>query len=205
MPPSSSRRHDPAAAAVPAPAPDASGSAQAFDALVRAHYARLYNFAYRMLGTRDAAEDAVQEIFLWVWDHRSEVQLRDPLPYLYQALRNRCLMALRRTRRWREVDFDTEDEAAFAQPAGATVGTTTAIEAADLEAALGRAIEELPERCRLVFTMSREQDLTYAEIAAVLGISPKTVENQIGRALKLLRRRLAGFLGVAVALFSISA
>jgi RNA polymerase sigma-70 factor (ECF subfamily) len=175
---------------------DDSQASAAFEALVRAHYPRLYNYAYRLLGTRQAAEDAVQEVFLKVWDRRAGPPLLDPLAYLYLAVRHQCLMVLRRARRWREVDID--DEAVVA-PLDPEAGDAT-----DLASAAARAVNDLPERCRLIFTMSREQDLSYSEIARILGISPKTVENQIARALKILRHRLANFLGVAAAVLSAS-
>jgi RNA polymerase sigma-70 factor (ECF subfamily) len=78
------------------------------------------------------------------------------------------------------------------------------VEAADLATALARGIDQLPERCRLIFTMSREQDLSYAEIARILGISVKTVETQMGRALKALRSRLAGYLALALTVVSVT-
>jgi len=70
---------------------------------------------------------------------------------------------------------------------------------------LARAVDQLPERCRLIFTMSREQGLSYAEIARILGISIKTVETQMGRALKALRSRLAGYLALALTVASVGA
>lgn len=173
------------------PSPDAEA---VFDALVREYYTRLYNFAVRFLGSEQAAEDAVQEVFLKVWSLRSGLSMRDPQAYLYQALRNQCLMAVRRERRWNEVDLDQDVVSLGLPPEGH--------EAADLEAAVAQAVDALPERCRLIFTMSREQDLSYAEIARILGLSVKTVENQIARALKILRRRLAGLFGLAAVLLS---
>lgn len=161
----------------------------AFDTLVRAHYERLANLAYRYLQSDAAAEDAVQEVLLKVWRRRRAVNLADPLPYLYQAVRNECLMALRRRRRWAMTALDAEEIAA---PAGEG-------DAADLQAAITRAVAALPGRCRLVYTMHREQDLSYAEIARLLGISRKTVENQMGRALRTLRERLAPYLPVLLA------
>ena len=67
--------------------------------------------------------------------------------------------------------------------------------------AAARAIESLPERCRLVFTLSRQQHLTYAEIAQTLDISVSTVETQMWRALKILRAKLAPYLLLAIAIF----
>jgi RNA polymerase sigma-70 factor (ECF subfamily) len=164
----------------------------AFDALVRAHYARLAAFAYRYLSSREAAEDAVQEVLLKVWERGLAQTLPDPLPYLYQATRNQCLMVLRHQRRWQLTDLSKERLAA---PEAADAGDPD-----EVRAAVDAAIAALPERTRLVFSMSREQKLTYAEIARILGISTKTVENQMSRALRHLRRSLGRFLVLAAAL-----
>jgi RNA polymerase sigma-70 factor (ECF subfamily) len=166
-----------------------------FDALVRAHYGRLCNFAYRFVGSRDVAEDIVQDVFVRLWQNRESFDVRDPLPYLYQSVRNRAVSHQRQIlvrERWRE-------QAAVAAQERHAGSSFTEAEAGELANAVARAVEGLPERCRLIFTMSREQDLTYAEIAGVLGISIKTVETQMGRALKSLRAALAGYLSVVVA------
>jgi RNA polymerase sigma-70 factor (ECF subfamily) len=167
-----------------------------FDTLVRSHGARLCNFAVRFVRSHDIAEDIVQDVFLAIWRRQTEFDYADPLPYLYQAVRNRAVMHARQQRvrdRWREA-VEATAEPAETEPADA--------DTADLAAALARAVEALPERCRLVFTMSREQDLTYAEIARLLGISIKTVETQMGRALKALRSGVADYLTLAVTLAS---
>ena len=165
---------------------------------MRAHYGRLCNFAYRFTGSRDAAEDVVQELFTRLWQQREQFDVRDPLPYLYQAVRNRLVTSRRHElvrERWQagaeHISRDADDAA-------------SEVELADLRRAVARAIETLPERCRLIFTMSREQDLSYAEIARALDISVKTVETQMGRALKALRSRLASYLSVALVLTSAS-
>lgn len=176
---------------MPAHDPSSADFAQAFEALIRAHYDRLGNLAYRYLKSDAAAEDAVQEVLLKIWRRRDVLDLNDPLPYLYHAVRNECLMALRRRRRWDMTDLDTQPlESPSAAPDA---------EIADLQAAIGRAVDALPDRCRLIYTMHREQDLSYAEIARILDISPKTVENQMGRALKMLRQRLASYLPLVLA------
>ena len=168
----------------------------AFDELVRTHYGRLCTFAYRFARSRDAAEDVVQEVFTRLWQQREQFDVRDPLPYLYQAVRNRLVTSRRHElvrERWR-ADVDHEDRHAR--------DAASAVELADLRRAVARAIDALPERCRLIFTMSREQDLSYAEIARLLDISVKTVETQMGRALKALRARLSGYLSLALTVVS---
>ena len=183
---------------LPSPAPhgrtDAGDTDARFDALVRAHYGRLCNFALRLLGSSVVVEDIVQDVFLVIWKQRVTFRYDDPLPYLYQAVRNRAVMHARHEgvrQRWRE-----REEAAD-QPR-CVDDTAAGVECSDLAREMSRAVDALPERCRLVFTMSREQELSYGEIARVLGISVKTVETQMGRALKTLRAQLAGYLSLAL-------
>lgn len=164
-----------------------------FEALVRMHYARLYGVAYSYLRAADAAEDAVQGALLKVWRRGGALDLDAPLPFLFRAVRNQCITELRRQRRWHDVELDDVDTP-FADETAFT--PIAELEAADLSVAIEQAIGELPERCRLIFLMSREQELTYIEIARTLGISPKTVETQMGKALRRLRQRLARFLPV---------
>ncbi len=176
-------------------------SRAAFAALMRAHYARLCNFTYGQVHSRDVAEDIVQDVFARLWNHREELDVRDPLPYLYQAVRNRVVSHRRRQgveEGWRQYVTVAAEEPREED------GAAAALEAADLATAFARALDELPERCRLVFTMSRDQGLTYAEIARVLGISVKTVETQVGRALKALRLRLGPYLCLAITAVSSS-
>jgi RNA polymerase sigma-70 factor (ECF subfamily) len=172
---------------------DAAGFEACYDGLVRAHYVRLTSFAYRMLKSWDAAEDAVQQVLFKVWKRKAPLNFDEPLPYLYQAVRNECLMALRQQGR--------RDAAVLRMPEGGTASADP-VDDAELQAAVARAVEALPERCRLIFTMSREQELTYGEIARILGLSVKTVETQMGRAFKALRRTLGPYLGGAVALLA---
>ena len=165
------------------------GDPAAFEALFHAYHAPLCAFAYRYLGARDLAEEIVQEIFLFVWERREVLEVRTSVKsYLFTAVRNAALSYLRHEHvvRRREAEivelFD-----------GPNAGADEEAAAAETLAAVQRAVGRLPERCRLVFTLQREQGLTYAEVAEVLGISPKTVETQMGRALRSLRTALAGF------------
>lgn len=169
-----------------------------FDALVRAHYGRLCTFAYRFVGSRDVAEDIVQDIFARLWRNRATFESwDDPLPYLYRAVRNRTSSHQRQVivrERWHQRAAATADE----RPA--TASATSDLDVRDLATALAAAIDAMPKRRRLIFVMSREQHLSYAEIARILGLSVKTVETQMGRALKFLRTRLADYLAVIVAI-----
>lgn len=176
-------------------------AAEAFDGLVQAHYERLCNFAFRLLNSREAAEDVVHDVLLQIWRQREQFEFRDPLAYLYRSVRNRA------AGHHRHQAMRTRVLAALVDPDEPAPSSDSAaqLEASDLADAVARAVESLPERCRLIFTMSREQGLTYAEIAAGLDLSVKTVEAQMNRAFKLLRARVSGYLALAVTVASAAA
>jgi RNA polymerase sigma-70 factor (ECF subfamily) len=164
------------------------GDASAFEALFHAYHAPLCSLAYRYLAARDLAEEIVQEVFLVIWERRQSWQVRSSVKsYLCTAVRNAALSYLRHERVVRR----TESDIRHLQQASSSRPDLDALEA-ETVAAVQEAVSRLPHRCRLVFTLHREQGLTYAEVAEVLGISPRTVEVQIGRALKSLRKGLAG-------------
>jgi RNA polymerase sigma-70 factor, ECF subfamily len=165
------------------------GDASAFEALFRAFHAPLCAFAYEYVGTREVAEEIVQEVFLFVWERRATWEVRDSVKnYLFTAVRNAAVSWLRHERVVRRRVAETVD--LFTRPVPRADRELTS---AELLAAVRRAVERLPERCRLIFTLHREQGLTYAEIAAILDLAPKTVEVQMGRALKALRKALAAY------------
>ena len=165
------------------------GDPAAFEALFHAYHAPLCAFAYRYLEARDLAEEIVQEIFLFVWERRETWEVRTSVKsYLFTAVRNAALSYLRHERVVRRREAETVER--FDGP---SAGADAEAAAAETLAAVQQAVSRLPERCRLVFTLHREQGLTYSEVAEVLGISPKTVETQMGRALRSLRKALAGF------------
>ena len=167
----------------------------AFDAIFRAHYAALVGLAEGMLRSRAAAEDVVQEVMLELWRRRGEVVIQESLrAYLVRSTRNRSLNQIRHANVQRRADPElARDEAV--SPTGASL-----LVASELRQAITAAVAELPPGCREVFMLSRSQGLRYAEIASTLGISVKTVESQMGKALRHLRSRLAQWLPEATAL-----
>jgi len=164
------------------------GDDQAFAAVFREHYPGLVAASERLLGDRAAAEDAAQEVMLELWRRREalphDVSLR---AYLHQSVRNRALNRLRHARVVRQAEPHVRPPTA-SPPAD---GEASALE---LEAAARQAVGELPPDVRETFRMSRVDGLTYAEIARVMEVSVKTVEARMGRALRLLRERLATWL-----------
>lgn len=162
------------------------GDRDAFERLFRDWYARLATYAVRLVGSRDAAEDIVQELFVTLWNRRDQLPDMGALPgYLHRAVRNRALNDLRRRRtaeRWLALrDPD---------PVDVPVAVSTLVEA-ELAGRIQAALGALPPRTREVFLLHRDQGLTYGGIAAALGISVKTVETLMSRALRSLRQALA--------------
>jgi RNA polymerase sigma-70 factor (ECF subfamily) len=167
----------------------------AFDALVATYYAPLCEFVYLFLRSHAAAEDLVQELFITLWERGEPRGTRDLRPYLYRAARNRAISVLRHRRiedRW-QTDVQLTPTAMSA-PANA------AVEYDDLAQAVARAVDALPERCRLIFRMSRDQGLTYPMIAHALGLSVKTVETQMVRAIRAIRANVAPYLVIGFTL-----
>ena len=165
------------------------GDQGAFDTLFRNWYAPLVRVAEALLRDRAAAEEVVQDVMLELWRRREQIVLQQPpRAYLIQSTRNRALNHLRRLK----VEKRGEPRAAeqLIPPSAADARVTEQ----ELDRAITNAIAELPTRCREVFELSRVRGLKYAEIAEVMGISVKTVEVQMGKALRILRERLAPWL-----------
>ncbi|QJR35688.1 RNA polymerase sigma-70 factor [Gemmatimonas groenlandica] len=169
-----------------------SGDSAAFERCFRTMHAPLVAFVARYVGDVARAEDVVQELFFALWRDRAKLEITGSLrAYLFSGARNRALNVRRRDlveRDW-EADEAHADVRAF-HPAPETPDAT--LEAAELTAQVASAFATLPERCRLAMHLRWREGLSYAEIAQVLGIGVKGVENQLARGLKALRARLAG-------------
>lgn len=166
------------------------GDAAAFEAIFRAHYATLCRYARGYRLSREAAEDLVQDVFLRVWDARADwAPAGSVAAYLHAAVRNRALDYARHDavhERWRRHAAD-DDVVALAAVRPVADPADAALELAELDAVLGRAVARLPDRCRQTFLLCRASELSYAEIAAVMNVSVKTVKEQMARALRVLR------------------
>ena len=179
--------------------PDSAGPAPepaSYETTFRAHCACLCEFVYADVRSREIAQELVQDLCLRLWELQG-TPTEPPLTksYLYAAARNRALRYLRHHRveaRWEARAAGEADESA--------PGADEELRYGEVAEAAARAIESLPERCRLVFTLSRQQHLTYSEIAQTLDISVSTVETQMWRALKILRAKLYPYLLLAIAL-----
>ena len=165
------------------------GDEGAYDSAFRAWYPVLVRVASALLHDADAAEEVAQEVMVELWRRRHLVDADITLgAYLLRSVRNRSLNHLRHLKvRQRS---EAEVEALYDAP----VGADQPIVAQELAAAARQAVAELPPRCREIFELSRVHGLKYTQIAEALDISQKTVEAQMGKALRILRERLAPWL-----------
>ncbi len=173
------------------PAGDEERARAQVEQLFREHYRGLCGCVRDYVHSMDAAEEIVQEMFLKVWDIvRDDPARTITRSYLYAAARNHAVTVLRHERVVQAHEATSAVQAASDRTRPTVEDDLIADE---LTHALRHAVDRMPERRRQVFRLSRERRLTYAEIAQVLGISPKTVELHMTAAFKSLRASLRGF------------
>jgi RNA polymerase sigma-70 factor (ECF subfamily) len=165
------------------------GDEGAYDSAFRAWYPVLVRVATALLHDPDAAEEVAQDVMVELWRRRHLLDANVTLgAYLLRSVRNRSLNHLRHLKVRKRSESDVE--ALYDAP----IATDQPIVATELAEAARHAVAGLPPRCREIFELSRVHGLRYAQIAEALDISPKTVEAQMGKALKILRERLAAWL-----------
>ncbi|WP_343556092.1 RNA polymerase sigma-70 factor [Sphingobacterium sp.] len=160
----------------------------AFEALYDRYWKKLYYQAARKTSSLEDAQEIVQNIFASLWLRRHQLQIESNLAsYLAVAVKYKVFKylaeqykkeAYRHEADWVDFDNSTEDWLQFEE----------------LRVRLDQLISELPEKCQLIFKLSREEGLTYKQIAENLNISVKTVETQLSRALKKIRAGIQRFL-----------
>lgn len=160
-----------------------------FEKIFKEHFKGLHAYAYTMLKDTQAAEDIVQNIFLKLWEKKDTIQVeRSMASYLYRAVHNDSLNYLQH-QKVKEAHLAYQG-----RNAGNSNNDAENISYEELDSRLEKALQVLPEACRMVFLMSRFEELKYRDIAEKLNISVKTVENQMGKALRLLRLELVDLL-----------
>lgn len=163
------------------------GDKQEFEKLFRSSYVSLVRYARTILKDHDTAEEIVQDLFFRLWQDRGNLAIESSLNgYLFRSVHNRSLHFIEHKK---VVDRHAGEIAASADQTAEPV--TEAIYYSELQSKVARVLERLPERCRIIFRMSRFEGLKYNEIAEKLSVSLKTVEANMGKALKEFRKALA--------------
>lgn len=173
----------------------AKGEEQAFKYLFDSYYQLLVTFAFRYVQDLDTARNIVQEVFVVLFEKRTEIHIHTSLKsHLYQSVRNRALNLIKREKMQREHHGRIMDE---------RVETVEHYEdwmVDELENRIGVVVDKLPLQCRKIFRMSRRDGIPNADIAQELSISKRTVETQISKALRKIREDLLknGYLSIFV-------
>jgi RNA polymerase sigma-70 factor (family 1) len=163
------------------------GDVRQFETLFRSSYVSLVRYAKNLVKDQDSAEEIVQDLFYRIWKDREKIVIESSLNgYLFRAVHNRCLHHIEHNRvvekHVQEMSYRPEESPAL---------PSDILNYSELQERIAAVIEKLPERCGKIFCMNRFEGLKYNEIAEKLSVSVKTVEANMGRALKEFRKELS--------------
>ncbi len=162
------------------------GDDAAFSQLFDETYASLCFFVNKYLSDMDMARSVVQEFFVDLWvNHQKLTVPHSPKSYLYYSVKNRTIDFIRKEKNLNKAGEPDQDSH--------SIPFRDLVEEAELDAKINESIQNLPDKCRQIFTLCRFEGLKYAEIAEKLNISIKTVEMQMGIALKKIRNNLSDY------------
>ncbi|PKQ60487.1 hypothetical protein BZG02_19230 [Labilibaculum filiforme] len=169
------------------------GNLQEFEKLFKAFYPSLCNYALRFVKDTNQAEEIVQELFCQLWETRKNLKIHTSLKaYLYKATYFNSLQVLRK----RGVKTQYEEYIKTHKPESSL--PINSVEEKEIYSIVQNTLANLPERCSQIFKMSRFEGLKYQEIAIKLSVSVKTVEANMGKALKAFRKNLKDYVGIIV-------
>jgi RNA polymerase sigma-70 factor (ECF subfamily) len=162
------------------------GDVKQFETLFRSSYVSLVRYARVIMKDHDTAEEIVQDLFCRIWQDREKLNIESSLNgYLFRSVHNKCMHHIEH----RQVIEKHAGEMLKIQPEGPE-DPADILQYAELQVKVAQILEKLPERCGQIFYMNRFEGLKYAEIAKKLSVSIKTVESNMGRALKEFRKEL---------------
>lgn len=166
-----------------------------FEEAFKTHFKKLYAYAFTIVKEEMAAEEMVQQVFFKIWEKKGQVEIRTSVTaYLYRSVYHESLNYLKH----QKVKAAYQSHAAR-ESKNQSDNASSKLQLSELEQKLNIALNELPEQCRVIFQMSRFEELKYQEIADRLGLSVKTIENQMGKALRILRTKLIDYLPLVIA------
>lgn len=155
--------------------------AQAYKQLFLLFYPSLVPFAVSIIKSKELAEEIVSDVFIKIWQKRQQLDKVENLSfYLFTAVKNKCLTRLNNSKNKAEVDITDisfEFKSIYHDPEQKMIS-------AEMINQIHKAIQELPPRCKLIFKLVKEEGLKYKEVAELLQLSVKTVENQMSLAFK---------------------
>ena len=179
------------------------GDKDIFECIFEENYKNLVLYAKKFVIETETARDLVQDVFIYLWDKREKLTIDKSLSsYLFRAVHNSCINHLKRE--------STKDNYVRKfllrinhemQPARKEENVHEILVHKDLSERIEVIIEGLPEQCKNIFRMSRYRGLKNKEIAEIYSISPRTVETQIYRALKILKEKLSPYTSLTASLF----
>ena len=160
----------------------------AYEAIYNEYWPRLFAYVFNRLKSRETTEEIIQEVFFSLWNRRTELQVTHSLSaYLFTAVKYQIFNYMKADK-VRRAYADS-----YAQFIGQDHSNEQYMEYTDLVRALEQEVSRLPEKCQQVYRMSRNEHRSIQDIAAILNISHKTVENHLTRALKHLRVAFRGY------------
>jgi RNA polymerase sigma-70 factor (ECF subfamily) len=164
---------------------------KAFEKLFRIYYAPLCRYANSLINEMPVSEEIVQDLFYFLWKERAQIQIRLSVKsYLYQAVRNRAFHHLKHE----QVEENYREKMTNSNQEPGNIATPAdELEYKELKTQLAVSIQQLPDRQRRIFCMSRFDGKKYGEIAEELSVSVKTVEAEMTKALAVLRKELKPF------------
>lgn len=163
------------------------GDKKEFESLFRSSYVSLVRYAKTLIKDHDTAEEIVQDLFFRLWQDKEKLNIESSLNgYLFRSVHNKCLHYIEHSR----VVIRHAEEMIYRQTENQE-SPSDILNYKELQDKIAKILERLPEKCGKIFTMSRFEGLKYTEIAEKLSVSVKTVEANMGRALKEFRKELA--------------
>lgn len=157
----------------------------AYQVLFKRMFSPLCQFCIKFVKSREVAEEVVSDVFYSIWKNRNRLMVSSPKAYLYTSVRNKGLDHLRKIKKMVHCDLENATHLVADSANGQEILVMN-----ELTQVMDQSIARLPKQCRRIYEMSREEGLKYREIASILQVSVKTVETQMGRALKHLRNSL---------------
>jgi len=171
-----------------------SGNKNAYQHVFYTYYKYLVNFAFKMLHEKEASEEIVQDVFFNLWDKHETIEIHTSLKaYLFRSVQNRCINQVKHIEIREKYKEYNQEQNQFSSE-----GVEEKVAATELSMHIKNAVSQLPPERKRIFEMSRNDGLKNREIAEKLNLSIKTVENQMGRALKFLRTELVDFLPILI-------